>query len=192
MQVSSTPIVGLYLVDRPMHDDSRGFLSRLFCSEALLEAGWRKPVAQINHSFTAIAGTLRGLHFQRSPHAEMKLVSCFHGEVWDVAVDLRQGSPTFLRWHAELLSADNRRALIIPEGCAHGFQTLQDGTELLYCHSAAYCPSAEAGVRYDDPALGIQWPLPVQNLSSRDAVHPLIPADFTGFAFPPSQDAAST
>lgn len=180
MLVTATPIAGVHVVERVSPGDARGFLSRLFCAEALGMAGWTKPVAQVNHTFTAVAGTVRGLHFQRPPHAEMKLVSCLHGEIWDVAVDLRRDSPTFLRWHAERLSGDNRRALLIPEGCAHGFQTLTDKCDLVYCHSAAYAPDAEGGVRHDDPALGIAWPLPAANLSPRDLSHPLIAPGFAG------------
>jgi len=175
-----TPLAGLKLVVRQRLGDSRGFLSRLFCAEELAAAGWIKPVAQVNHTFTARRGTVRGMHFQRPPHAEMKLVSCIRGEVWDVAVDVRAGSPTFMRWHAERLSADNGRALLIPEGFAHGFQTLTDGVELLYCHSAAYAAEAEAGLRFDDPALHITWQLEPIDLSSRDKNHPLLAPNFSG------------
>ena len=175
-----TPLAGLKLVVRQRLGDSRGFLSRLFCAEELAAAGWIKPVAQVNHTFTARRGTVRGMHFQRPPHAEMKLVSCIRGEVWDVAVDVRAGSPTFMRWHAERLSADNGRALLIPEGFAHGFQTLTDGVELLYCHSAAYAAEAEAGLRFDDPALHITWQLESIDLSSRDKNHPLLAPNFSG------------
>lgn len=180
MNITATPIDGVFVIERPRHGDERGFLSRLFCSDALRAAGWIKPVAQINHTFTARTGAVRGMHFQRPPHAEMKLVSCLHGEVWDVAVDLRRGSRTFLSWHAERLSPENRHAMLIPEGCAHGFQTLADRSELLYCHSAAYAQDAEGGVRHDDPRLEIHWPLEVHDLSARDAAHPLISADFNG------------
>ena len=114
--ISDLSLAGLKLITRQRLGDSRGFLSRLFCAEELAAAGWVKPVAQINHTYTAIRGTLRGMHFQRPPHAEMKLVSCLRGEVWDVAVDVRPGSPTFLCWHAERLSANNGQALLIPEG----------------------------------------------------------------------------
>jgi dTDP-4-dehydrorhamnose 3,5-epimerase len=116
------------------------------------------------------------------PHAEMKLVSCLHGEVWDVAVDLRAGSPTFLQWHAERLSADNGHALLIPEGFAHGFQALSDEVELLYCHSAAYSAAAERGLHPQDAVLGIAWPLTITEMSTRDAAHPQLDAHFTGLA----------
>ena len=151
--LTDLPLHGLKLVERQRLGDARGFLSRLFCAEELAIAGWIKPVAQVNHTFTARRGTVRGMHFQRPPHAEMKLVSCIRGEVWDVAVDVRAGSPTFMRWHAERLSADNGRALLIPEGFAHGFQTLTDGVELLYCHSAAYAAEAEAGLSMIQPCI---------------------------------------
>lgn len=178
--ITDTPLVGLKLVQRQMLRDERGFLSRLFCADELHAAGWYGTIAQINHTCTRQAGTVRGLHYQTPPHAEIKLVSCLRGVVWDVAVDLRLGSPTFLRWHAELLSADNGRALLIPQGFAHGFQAMSDDVELLYCHSSAYVPQAEAGLNPQDARLGIAWPKPVQGLSPRDAGHPMIPADFEG------------
>jgi dTDP-4-dehydrorhamnose 3,5-epimerase len=176
-------LAGLKLVERQRLGDSRGFLSRLFCAEELAAAGWLKPVAQINHTYTARQGTVRGMHFQLPPHAEMKLVSCVRGEVWDVAVDLRAASSTFLQWHAERLSADNNRALLIPEGYAHGFQALTADVELLYCHSAAYASAAERGLHPLDARLGIVWPLPVTEISARDAAHPPIEAGFEGVRF---------
>lgn len=178
--VMDLPLAGLKRVERQRLGDSRGFLSRLFCAEELAAAGWTKPIAQINHTYTAKQGTVRGMHFQRLPHAEMKLVSCIRGEVWDVAVDLRVGSPTYLHWHAERLSAENGCALLIPEVFAHGFQALTDDVELLYCHSEAYAAQAEGGLQPNDPRLGITWPLAITELSARDAGHALITADFEG------------
>jgi dTDP-4-dehydrorhamnose 3,5-epimerase len=178
--VSDLPLVGLKRIERQPIADSRGFLARMFCNEQLACAGWVKPVAQINHTGTVKKGTVRGLHFQRNPFAEMKLVSCLQGEVWDVAVDLRVGSPTFLRWHAERLSAENGCALLIPEGFAHGFQTLTEDVQLLYCHSAIYAAEAEGGLNPTDPCLEIAWPLGISELSVRDAAHPLIRSDFEG------------
>lgn len=178
--VTDLPLAGLKLVERQRIGDTRGFLSRLFCAEELAAAGWIKPIAQINHTYTATQGTVRGMHFQRPPHAEMKLVSCIRGEIWDVAVDVRVGSPTFLHWYAERLSADNGRALLIPEGFAHGFQALTDGAELLYCHSAAYSAGAEAGLNPLDTRLAITWPLPITELSARDAARPLIETGLEG------------
>lgn len=178
--VVDTPIGGVKLVQREPLGDERGFLTRLFCARELAQAGWHAPVAQINQTLTRQRGTLRGMHYQNAPHAEMKLVSCLRGEVWDVAVDLRAGSPTFLHWHAQQLSAANHYALLIPEGCAHGFQSLSDDAELLYCHSMAYAPQSDAGLNPLDEALAIAWPLPVALLSERDARHPPIGARFEG------------
>ena len=175
-----TALAGVVCVQRQRMGDARGHLSRLFCDHELRAAGWTLPVAQINHTFTAAAGTVRGLHFQHPPHAEAKLVSCLRGEVWDVAVDLRRGSPTFLQWHAERLSAENGAALLIPPGCAHGFQTLTDEVDMLYCHSAAYAPDAEGGLHPLEPRLAISWPLPVAGLSARDAAHRAIDDAFQG------------
>lgn len=172
--VTDFPLKGLKRISRTCLGDARGFISRLFCAEELMEAGWNKPIAQINHTYTARRGTVRGLHYQTPPHAEIKLVSCVRGEVYDVAVDLRIDSPTYLQWQAEILSADNGYALLIPEGFAHGFQTLVDDCEMLYLHSAAYAPEAESGLRADDPYLNITWPLKIAEISARDRAHPLL------------------
>lgn len=178
--VASTPLAGLVSIQRQPLGDERGFLARLFCAEELAAAGWHGPVAQINHTHTAQRGTVRGLHYQRPPAPEAKLVSCLRGAVWDVAVDLRAGSPTFLQWHAQELSARNYTALLIPPGFAHGFQVLEEGAELLYLHSAPYTPACEGALNVRDPRLAIAWPLPVQGLSARDAAHPWIDAPFEG------------
>lgn len=180
--VTGLPLAGLKLVERQSLGDSRGFLSRLFCAEELDSAGWQKPISQINHSYTVKQGTVRGMHFQMPPSPEMKLVSCLSGRVWDVAVDLRRDSDTFLHWHAEELSAENHRALLIPEGFAHGFQALTDDVELLYCHSAAYQAETEGGLNPRDIRLAIEWPIEITGLSDRDAHHPMIDQDFAGFA----------
>ncbi len=178
--VFDTPIADLKIIERQHLGDSRGFLSRLFCADELAVAGWHKPIVQINQTLTQKQGTVRGMHFQRPPQAEIKLVTCLRGAIWDVAVDLRARSPTFLQWHAEELSAANNRALLIPEGFAHGFQTLSDGCELLYFHSAIYTPAAEAGVNPKDPMLSIAWPLAITGLSTRDANHPMLDQQFKG------------
>jgi len=180
LQLTPLPLPGLLQVQRVRHADARGVFARLFCAQELAASGWHGPVAQVNHSLTRGAGTVRGLHYQRAPHAEMKLVSCVRGEVWDVAVDLRPGSPTFLRWHGHRLSAAEGTALLIPPGCAHGFQVLSEEAELVYCHSAPYFPEAEAGLHVRDARLGIAWPLPVQGLSARDADLALLTPDFEG------------
>lgn len=178
--ISSTDIPGLRIIERQPIGDSRGFLARIFCADQLRAAGWQKPILQINQTFTKHRGTVRGMHFQRAPSAEMKLVTCLQGEIWDVAVDLRKNSPTFLRWHAEKLSSENYRALLIPEGFAHGFQALTDNCELIYLHSAAYDRESESGINPLDPALGISWPLTISEISARDAGHPFIDSQFTG------------
>lgn len=180
LTISDLPLAGLKRVERQRLGDARGFLSRLFCAEELESAGWVKPIAQINQTVTAKRGTVRGLHFQLPPHAEMKLVSCLRGEVWDVAIDIRAGSKTFLHWQAERLSADNGLTLLIPEGFAHGLQTLTDDVELLYCHSAAHNADAEAGLNPNDARLNIAWPLPIAELSTRDAQHPMLSDQFVG------------
>ncbi|MES2831547.1 MAG: dTDP-4-dehydrorhamnose 3,5-epimerase family protein [Pseudomonadota bacterium] len=178
--ILDTPLTGLKIIRRTTLADSRGFLSRLFCMEALAPAGWVKPIVQINHTCTRHAGTVRGMHYQEGAHAEMKLVSCLAGAVWDVAVDLRHGSPTFLRWHGVELSPDNDCALLIPEGFAHGFQALTGDVSLHYCHSATYAPAAERGLHPQDGRLAIRWPLSVAGLSVRDAGQPSIDAHFKG------------
>jgi dTDP-4-dehydrorhamnose 3,5-epimerase len=164
----ATPLADSLLVQRRRIDDERGFLSRLYCREEFRTAGVEATLSQINHTLTRHRATLRGMHFQRRPYAETKLVSCIRGEVFDVAVDLRRGSPTFLAWHGEVLSAANQRSLLIPEGFAHGFQTLADDCELMYFHTAAYEPMAEGALNAMDPRLAIAWPLPVGQWSPRD------------------------
>lgn len=178
--ILDTPIADLKIVERQKLGDSRGFLARLFCTEELTAAGWRNPIAQINQTLTQKQGTIRGMHFQRHPYAEMKLVTCLRGAIWDVAVDLRAGSSTFLQWHAEELSAANHRALLIPEGFAHGFQTLADDCELIYLHSEVYKLEAETGLNPKDPMLSITWPLAITELSARDAQHPMLDHQFKG------------
>jgi len=178
--VTDLPLSGLKLVERQNLGDSRGFLARMFCAEELALAGWVKPIAQINLTMTARQGTVRGMHFQQPPHSEMKLVNCMRGAVLDIAVDLRADSPTFLKWHAEELSAENRRSLLIPEGFAHGFQTLTDDCEMLYFHSVPYAPGSEGALNALDPALGINWPLEITEMSERDRRHPNLTEQFTG------------
>jgi len=175
------PFDGLAVFERQRLADARGFLSRIFCAEEVAAAsGTPFAVAQANHSMTARRGSVRGLHYQRPPNAERKFVSCLRGAVFDVVVDLRRGSPTFLRWHGEVLSRENGRALLVPEGCAHGFQTLEDDTELLYLHTRAYAAEAEGGLGALDPALAIAWPLPFADVSERDRGHPFLKPVFAG------------
>jgi len=180
MNIEATAISGVRLVATTRHADHRGSFARLYCERELAPVIGNRRIVQINHSRTSTVGAVRGMHFQRPPHAEMKLVRCLKGRVWDVAVDLRQDSPTFLKWHAEELTPENTLMLVIPEGCAHGFQVLEADSELLYLHTAFYTPEAEGGTRHDDPRIAIGWPLPVTDISQRDTAHPLIGSDFHG------------
>lgn len=178
--IRSTPLGGLHVLQRKPLGDNRGYLERIFCSEELHVLMPGKQIVQINHTLTKNRGTVRGMHFQHPPHREIKFVSCLRGEVFDVAVDLRHNSPTFLQWHAELLSAENHTTLVLPEGFAHGFQTLTDDCEMLYFHTATFQPQAEGGLNAQDPRLAIAWPLPIEGLSPRDAMHPLLNDNFAG------------
>lgn len=146
----------------------------MFCAKTLAQAGWDDSIAQVNLTQTYLPGTVRGMHFQRSPHEEVKLVSCIQGEIWDVAVDLRERSPTFLQWHAEILSETNDKALLIPKGFAHGFQVKSSCAKVLYFHSEYYCPDFEAGLNPRDPSLKINWPMKITQMSERDANFPLL------------------
>lgn len=175
-----TPLSGLSIIRRCPKGDNRGSFSRLFCAEEFRQLGLSKPIVQVNHSITCKKGTVRGLHFQYASHAETKIVSCLKGKVFDVAVDIRQGSSTFLCWHGEVLSAENHQSLLIPEGFAHGFQTLEEDSELLYFHTDYYNPAAEGAINVADPRLGISWPLTITELSDRDKLHPFIGLDFSG------------
>ena len=175
-----TPLAGLKLVQRKRIEDARGFLSRFYCAEEFKAYGFNKPISQINHTLTRQKGAVRGLHYQQPPYAEAKLVSCLKGEIFDVAVDLRKDSPTFLHWHGEVLSDNNQRSFLIPEGFAHGFQTLTEDCELIYLHSAPYVKEAEAALNVTDTRLGITWPLDITELSERDRSHPMLKLDFEG------------
>lgn len=175
-----TPLSGLMLVERVLISDERGFLARIYCAEEFRVAGWNKPIDQINHTLTRKRGAVRGMHFQYPPFAESKLVTCLKGQVFDVAVDLRHGSPTLLQWHSEILSAENHSSLLVPEGFAHGFQALNEDCELLYLHTAPFNAEAEGALNVADPRLAIAWPLPIADHSDRDCAHPFIGTDFSG------------
>lgn len=174
MRFRPTALEGPVLIDLELREDDRGFFARTFCREEFAAAGLDPHVEQANLAFTRHAGTVRGMHYQVDPAPEAKLVRCVRGRLLDVAVDLREGSPTRLRHVAVELSADNRLALYVPPYFAHGYQTLDDDTEILYQVSGAYHAPSERGLRYDDPALGITWPLPVSSISDKDRSWPLI------------------
>lgn len=180
MNISSLPIDGLKIIQTTARSDERGSFERLFCTSELESLIGPRNIAQINYSVTADAGTVRGIHFQHSPNAEMKLIRCVKGRVWDIAIDLRKNSSTFLQWHGCELSAENKKMIVIPEGFGHGFQALESESELLYLHTAHYVPSSEGGLHFNDPRLNITWPLMVSRISERDRNHALINDDFDG------------
>mgnify|MGYP006429330939 FL=1 len=179
---NSTPLQGLYRIEHKPFKDQRGFFSRLFCAEEFKEIGLVKPITQINYTLTKSKGTVRGMHFQYPPHTETKMVTCIQGSVFDVAVDIRKESPTYLQWYAEILSKENQRALYIPDGFAHGFQTLTEGCQLLYLHSEFYTPGAEGALNVTDPQLAIHWPQPIVEISDRDKKHPMVDDKFKGLS----------
>jgi len=171
--IEGTPIPGVRVARRRSLGDDRGFLERMYCREELQAHGFEdREIAQINRTVTRSMGTLRGLHFQRPPHAETKMIACLAGSVFDVAVDLRAGSPSFGTWFGVELTPDNALSLVIPEGVAHGFQTLTDDVMMLYFHSAPFVPEADDGVDALDPVIGVHWPLPVGLRSERDLALP--------------------
>ena len=182
MHLRSTAISGLTIIESNRTADARGSFSRLYCDRELAPILQGESIVQINHSVTRRVGAIRGLHFQHPPAAEIKIVRCLRGEVFDVAVDLRAGSPSFLAWFGLALGGDSGRAIAIPAGFAHGFQVLQPDSELLYLHSAHYSPEHEGGLRYDEPKINIEWPLDVTELSGRDTSHALLAGDFAGIS----------
>ncbi|MDK9719218.1 MAG: dTDP-4-dehydrorhamnose 3,5-epimerase [Trichlorobacter sp.] len=182
MKIISTPLMGVSLIEPNPFCDDRGIFYRAFCNRELAPVLGTRQIVQTNFSRTHAVGAVRGMHYQNPPHAEMKLIRCLKGKIWDVAVDVRAGSPTFLQWFGVELSPDNALMMVIPEGCAHGFQVLNKNSELLYLHTSHYKPEAECGVRFNDPLLAISWPLQVTDTSKRDMNHPLITPNFGGIA----------
>lgn len=169
-----TALPGVFIIEPERREDHRGFFARTWCQEEFSAHGLNPRLAQCSVSLNLLRGTLRGMHYQAPPHGEAKLIRCTRGAMWDVALDLRPGSPTSRRHVAVELTAENHLALYIPEGVAHGFQTLEDNTEVLYQMSAAYAPDAARGVRFDDPAFGIPWPIPEPILLERDRNYPSV------------------
>jgi dTDP-4-dehydrorhamnose 3,5-epimerase len=180
MIFTPTQLKGVFIIDLQPVGDSRGWFSRTYCKNEFAEIGHDKEWVQLNHSFTSKKGTVRGMHYQLPPFSEIKMVRCIAGAVLDVVIDLRKDSPTFLQWTGAELSAENKKMIYIPEGFAHGFQCLTDNCELLYHHSAFYTPGAEGGIRYDDPLVGINWPLELTEISDRDKTHPFLDKNFKG------------
>ncbi|MET8285180.1 MULTISPECIES: dTDP-4-dehydrorhamnose 3,5-epimerase family protein [unclassified Streptomyces] len=175
-----TELDGLVEITRTPREDARGRFARIFDSQDLLTVGWHWSVGHVNFSETSRAGTVRGLHYQVPPSTEAKLVTCVRGEIWDVAVDVRTGSPTFLGWCARTLSGDRLNSMLVPPGFAHGFQAMSDHVSVMYLHSAAYAPQDERGLHAEDERLGVTWPLPVCRLSERDSSFPPLDPGFTG------------
>lgn len=180
MRINKLPLEGAFVTEPELVTDNRGIFARVFCQHELQSVLHGKNIVQINHSMTRQKGAIRGMHFQWPPKAEIKMVKCLHGSVFDVMVDLRQGSSTFLKWYGEILSAENMKMMYVPEGFAHGFQTVEENCELLYLHTEFYSPEHEGGVRYDDPKVGIKWPLEITDVSERDQNHQLLSRDFKG------------
>jgi len=174
LRFSELPIAGVFAVDIEPARDERGFFARVFDAREFERRGLAASFVQVSISFSRTRGTLRGLHVQVAPAVEAKLVRCTRGAMHDVIVDLRPESPTFLRHASILLTAENRRAVYVPPMCAHGFQTLEDETETLYDIDAPYAPDAARGLRYDDPRLGIEWPLPISVIGDKDRTWPLL------------------
>ena len=181
--VKKTEFSGVFILDNDRFQDSRGSFTRLFCRNELSEIIGSRQIVQINRSITPETGHLRGMHFQLPPHAEMKLVRCNQGKVFDVIVDLRADSPTFLKWLGTELSKENDRLLVVPEGFAHGFQVLEPNSELTYLVTSFYTPESERGIRFDDPRVSIHWPLPPSGLSAKDLLHPHLKEEFAGLVF---------
>ena len=180
LTITATPLQGLSLVKRTPVQDSRGSFARLFCSDELSVLGWNTAIAQVNLSRTELKGTIRGMHFQHPPWSEKKLLLCLKGAILDIVIDIRADSPTFLQYYSVTLSEDNSLGLHIPEGFAHGFQTITRAVELLYFHSAPYTPSAEGGLNPLDPQLALPWPLPITQISEKDRNLPVLNNDFEG------------
>ena len=180
MKFNETRIKGLYVAELEPFSDNRGFFVRAYCNKELEEINIEKPIKQINHSLTSTVGSIRGMHYQNYPYSEIKMVRCISGEVFDVAIDLRKGSDTFLQWHGEYLSVENSKMMIIPEGFAHGFQVIKPNSEMLYFHTENYAKNSESGILYSDKKIGVKWPIKAVDISDRDLKHETISKEFRG------------
>ncbi|HEY1039545.1 MAG TPA: dTDP-4-dehydrorhamnose 3,5-epimerase [Bacteroidia bacterium] len=180
MKFLETTLKGAFVIQPTLLSDERGGFSRVFCKKEFMEIGHSKEFVQFNHSYNSKKGTVRGMHYQEAPHSEIKLIRCVKGAVYDVIIDIRKGSPTFMQWYATELSAANRNLMYVPEGFAHGFQTLEEDSELIYHHTSFYEPAAERGLRYNDELLAVNWPLEVSAISQKDENYPLLTPNFKG------------
>lgn len=180
MKFNQTPLQGAFTIDLEKRGDDRGFFARMFCENEFSAAGLETRFVQINNSLTGRRGTLRGLHYQLPPAGEVKVVRCVRGALWDVIVDIRPGSPTFGKWYGAELTAENRRMMYVPRGFAHAFLTLEDDTEAVYLVSAFYAPDRERGLRWNDPAINVDWPEAPTEISQKDAAWPDLDPEFHG------------
>lgn len=180
MTFMESPLKGAYIIEPEPFIDNRGMFARVFCKDELRKINHHKEIVQINHSITRKKGAVRGMHYQSPPNAEIKMVKAIKGSVYDVIIDIREGSLTFLKWFGEILSQENMKMMYVPEGFAHGFQTLEDDCELLYFHTEFYNKPTEGAVRYNDPLINIKWPLELTEISEKDNTHPLLDKDFRG------------
>ena len=180
MKFTIAKLKDAYIIHLEPRRDQRGFFERLFCQKELAKIGLKKAIVQINYTLTLKKGTVRGMHYQNPPFAEGKIVTCLKGEVFDCLVDLRQNSPTFLKWHGEILSEDNKKMIFIPEGFAHGLQTLKKNSQMLYFHTNSYNEGSEKRIKFDDPIIGIKWKLKVTEISAKDKNNPYLRKNFQG------------
>ena len=180
MKFINTKIKDLSIIKLEPFQDYRGKFTRIFCKDELRQIGLTKEIVQVNQSLTKIKGAIRGMHFQYPPDAEIKIIKCVNGTIFDVAIDLRKNSSTFLKWHGEVLTGENPKMIYIPEGFAHGFQAMEDNSEIIYFNTAFYNPQNEGGIRYNDPKINIDWPIEITDVSEKDRKHSLIDSTFSG------------
>ena len=180
MKFIETSLKGAYVIDVEYLKDERGGFSRLFCKNEFEKINHKGDIVQINHSVNKYKGTIRGFHYQSSPKSEIKIIKCIKGEVYDVIIDLRKNSPTFLKCHGEILSEDNQKMMYVPKGFAHGFQTMKDNTELIYFHTEFYDKDKEQGICYNDDLIKVSWPLKITNISEKDKNRSLLDKTFRG------------
>ena len=182
MEFTETPLKGAYIIKLVPFSDDRGSFVRMFAKEEFKKIGHTEEIVHINHSINKQKGIIRGMHYQIPPDSEIKIIRCKKGKKFDVMIDLRKNSPTFLKWYGEILSRDKMNMIYIPKGFAHGFQALEDDCELIYLHTNAYQAASERGIRYDDPLIKINWPLPSTQISERDKSFPLLNKNFEGIS----------
>jgi dTDP-4-dehydrorhamnose 3,5-epimerase len=180
MKFTETYLKGSFIIEPTVFQDERGLFERLFCENEIKNINHYKKLVQINYSFTKKAGVIRGMHYQNPPKAEAKIVRCLRGSVYDVIIDLRKGSDTIFNWKGQTLSSDNKSMIYIPEGFAHGFQTLEEDCELLYFHTEFYSPEYQDAILYNDPKIGIKWPIAVSEISEKDKSHSRIAKSYKG------------